>query len=125
MLHDAKEKVIRFGVSSPTLLGVTGNLQGAKKVLAPLCINISYFVFSHRFLQFSIFLPQSKLENLSIWFDRSSFAGKNEISDQKMLIFDAEKKLLQTLQKPTKCHHTETNDPSNWSSGQANVSSGL
>ena len=27
MLHDAKEKVIRFGVSSPTLLGVTGNLK--------------------------------------------------------------------------------------------------
>ena len=27
MLQDVKEKVIQFGVSSPTLLGVTGNLQ--------------------------------------------------------------------------------------------------
>ena len=28
MLQDVKEKVMQFGVSSPTLLGVTGNLQG-------------------------------------------------------------------------------------------------
>ena len=27
MLQDVKEKVMQFGVSSPTLLGVTGNLQ--------------------------------------------------------------------------------------------------
>ena len=27
MLHDAKGKVMQFGVSSPTLVGVTGNLK--------------------------------------------------------------------------------------------------
>ena len=46
MLQDVKEKVMQFGVSSPTLLGVTGNLQrcGHFQPLPPYHIGLSVAV---------------------------------------------------------------------------------